>query len=308
MWSPRDWHTYRDWYSQTPPVDTGAARRNAEFINIWNSRSSDKRLPDGCGKNAGKFLFVLARGLFGSLMPGNFVAVRNHLDRAGAHVIRTTIRAAGSVETHADFIARESLAAASDAERFIFLCQSKGGLDALWAIMQNEQLRERTAGVILMQTPSAASQVLESVIAGKHADTLSGPFDRAMQPLKSAALKAPFLRPGSRQLIEPHVGEIVDTLRACEFSFPVVSVATWSIRPTSWVDSFHKRLGEIRPGAAHDGQFYLEDQFWPAFEQLILGEIDHAQPVMGGGGFDPVPLWNCLLHLLFEIRNDYPAS
>jgi len=307
-WSPLDWHTYRDWYPQTPTIDPAASRRNAEFINIWKSRSRDKQLPAGCSSQSGQFLFVLARGLFGNLMPGNFVATRNHLRDAGAHVIRTTIRSAGTVEQHAEIITDESLRNARPGERIVFLCQSKGGLDTLWALKNAQQLRDKAAGVILMQTPSGASQVLESVIAGRHASSLAGPAARAMESIKRSVLKMPFLSGGSRQLIEPDVREIVAAVRSFDFQVPILSVATWSIRPTSWVDSFHERLGEIRPSAAHDGQFYLEDQLWPEYEQLLLGQLDHAQPVMGGGGFDPVPLWTCLVHLLFDIRREKYGS
>lgn len=308
VWSPLDWHTWRDWFPQTPPLDSGTSQRNAEFINIWNSQCSDKRLPEECDRNAGRILFVLARGLFGNLMPGNFVAIRNHLDRSGAHVIRTTIRPAGTVEQHAQFIADESLRTVHTGERIVFLCQSKGGLDTLWALKNTQHLREKTAGVILMQTPSGASQVLESVVSGRHAGTLSGPAARTIESLKRSVLKMPFLSGGAHQLIEPDIQDIVAAIRSFDFQFPVISVATWSNRPTSWVDSFHERLNEIRPGAAHDGQFFLEDQLWPEYEQLLLGHIDHAQPVMGGGGFDPVPLWTCLVHLLFEIRREKYGS
>ena len=100
--------------------------------------------------------------------------------------------------------------------------------------------------------------------------------------------------------MSPGIDECVATLQNYEFPFPVLAVATWSVEPTSWVDSYHKRLSEIRPDCAHDGQFYLQDQLWHFPGQLVLGRIDHAQSVMGGNGFDLVHFWATLAAMLLE--------
>ena len=59
------------------------------------------------------------------------------------------------------------------------------------------------------------------------------------------------------------------------------------------------RLKQIRPGAAHDGQFFVEDQIWPGASRVLLPEVDHAQTVMGNAGFDSARLWGTLLEMLF---------
>lgn len=64
-----------------------------------------------------------------------------------------------------------------------------------------------------------------------------------------------------------------------------------------WLDSFHERLGEIRPGVAHDGQFYLDDLVWPGLPHVLLPHLDHAQPVMDGFGFDSRRYWLALVLL-----------
>jgi len=67
-----------------------------------------------------------------------------------------------------------------------------------------------------------------------------------------------------------------------------------------WVDSFHARLAQLRPGCAHDGQFFIEDQLWRGAEHVLLPEIDHAQAVMSNDGFDAPRLWLTLLAMLLD--------
>ena len=71
--------------------------------------------------------------------------------------------------------------------------------------------------------------------------------------------------------------------------------ASWSSQPTAWLDSFHERLGEIGPGRAHDGQFFLDDLIWPGLPHVLLPDVDHAQPAVGGHGFDPARYWLAVL-------------
>jgi hypothetical protein len=157
-----------------------------------------------------------------------------------------------------------------------------------------------TAGVALVQTPSAASAIMESILTGCHEQTITRRRTRFSEKAQKAIFSLPAFRDGCEQLIAPGIDECVATLQACPFPFPVISVATWSVEPTSWVDSNHRRLGEIRPGHAHDGQFYLHDQLWPCAEQLVLGRIDHAQSVMGGHGFDVARFWKTLACMILK--------
>lgn len=265
-------------------------------MTIWERLGSDNKVTWGAGSASP--LFVLVRGIFGNLMPGNLSAVLRHFRRSGMRVVRPRGYVVGTVESSAARLSRDLQPLLRGTDEIVWLCQSRGGLDALWAIGHYAELRVRTAGVVLVQTPSAASAVMQSVLSGRNSATLTSIRTRVAEKLQKVLFSLPAWRPGCEQLMPPGIETCVSALQQIEYPFPLISVATWSIEPTSWVDSYHRRLAEIRPGCAHDGQFYLEDQLWPTAEQLVLGRIDHAQSVMGGKGFDPVRFWTALAAML----------
>ena len=207
---------------------------------------------------------------------------------------------AGAVVDSAALLHRQVSGRLDEFDKALFLCQSRGGLDTLWALTQHPDLLAKTAGVILVQTPSGPSAVMQSILTNCYSETFLCQRTRTLERIQKAILTLRTFRQGCRDLTSPAIDKFVESTQSFSFPFPVLSVATWAVDPTSWVDSFHDRLREIRPGCAHDGQFYLEDQIWPDTEQLILGHLDHAQTVMGGQGFDSVKFWMTLIHLLAD--------
>jgi len=297
-WKPEGWNDYIDRYPNTPELPEASSAGTRDFQTIWERVGPHNNGASSVASLAGNQLFVLVRGIFGNLMPGNFAPVLRDFRNAGMRVVRPHGYVVGTIESSAERLHKVLRPLLPEVTSIVWLCQSRGGLDALWAIGHNEALRARTAGVILVQTPVAASAIMESVMADRHASTLRGLSVRATEKLQKAVFSLPALRPGCEQLMSPQIDERVRHLQRISFEFPLISVATWSLKPTSWVDSYHRRLGQIRPGCAHDGLFYLEDQLWPTAEQLVLGRIDHAQSVMGGMGFDLVRFWTTLVAML----------
>jgi pimeloyl-ACP methyl ester carboxylesterase len=303
-WTPDGWNDYNEWYPNTPGLPESSSAGMHDFLNIWERLEPNNLEAAGAIPGSGKILFVLVRGIFGNLMPGNFVPVLEHFRTQGLSVIRPRTHVVGTVAASAARLQEEVQPKLRDAERIVWLCQSRGGLDALWALSLYPELRERTAGVVLVQTPSAGSAIMQSVLTGCHAQSISSWRTRVAEKMQKAIFTLPGFRDGCEELMSPGIDKCVATLQRFDFPFPVLAVATWSIEPTSWVDSYHRRLGEIRPGCAHDGQFYLPDQLWHVAEQLVLGRIDHAQSVMGGNGFDLVRFWAALAALLLERSGD----
>jgi hypothetical protein len=154
-------------------------------------------------------------------------------------------------------------------------------------------------GVVLSQTPRGPSAVLESLLLRTHQDSV-GRRRWAEEWTQRLGLHAVGAARGGRQLTSGPLAELVATVDEFAPEFPVWQTASWSSQPTTWLDSFHERLGEIRPGAAHDGQFFLEDLIWPGLPHVLLPHIDHAQPAMGGFGFDHVRYWKLLITLFCE--------
>jgi hypothetical protein len=299
-WTPNRWDDYAQWYPATPPLPESASAGWRDFSNIWERMESDNFNATAAFRDSRRTLFVLVRGIFGNLMPGNFAPVLERFRAAGLFAVRPRTYVVGTVAKSAARLYREVRSLPEQADRVIWLSQSRGGLDVLWALTRYPELREMTAGVALVQTPSAASAIMQSVLTGCYAESIGSWRTRLAEKAQKTIFALPAFREGCEQLISPGIDEYVATLQGYPFPFPVLSVATWSIEPTSWVDSYHRRLGEIRPGHAHDGQLYLHDQLWQIAEQLVLGRIDHAQSVMGGNGFDLVRFWATLATMLLE--------
>lgn len=248
--------------------------------------------------------FVLVRGIFGTWMPGHFLEVLKGLKARRFQVFIANLDTVGGVEKNAEALKIEIHRRVPPDQSIVFLCHSKGGLDALAALASDPQLQKRTQGIVLVQTPRFSSKVLESILLKKHQESLNSRFQRGGEALTRFALKSLGWTEGPLDLTQEPMEKTIEKIDRVHFKFPVLSLVSWSISPSSWTDSFHKRLSQIQPQTANDGQFYLEDLIWPNFHRLGLGNLDHAQPVMGGLGFDAAHLWLKLIeHLGTHLGN-----
>lgn len=299
-WSPLDFSSYRQFYPATPEI--GALVRadvSGEFIRVWNDIDALHLTLGGHPASVGT-TFVLVRGLFGRWIPGHFAATRKALARTGLRSIIANSRAAGTVDANAALIGRDIEARVHPDHKLVFLCHSKGGLDTLAMLLRFPALRRRTGAVVLCQTPRAACAVLESVLLDRHRDSISHKGRGFAEALARQAIAWSGARPGCLELTGDMISQRLSGIEANPFDMPVLSVASWSVEPTAWLDSQHARLGAIRPGCAHDGLFYLEDLLWPIAEQILLPRLDHSQPTVGGAGFDEGRFWLALAAMALE--------
>jgi len=296
-WRPEGFATYRERFPATPALTLPDMGPTAAFIERWHALASDPiaELRALIARKEVDYTVVLVRGYLGNCMRGNLVSVCRALRLAGIDAFIAKTRAGATVTDNARILAPQVAAwIAGGGRRLVFAGHSKGGLEALQVLADRPELAARTDAVILSQTPRGPSPVLESVLLGMHAESLSGQRRRAewMQRLGLRLLSA---RSGGLELTGQRLLPLLARLDAAARPFRVVQTASWSSLPTTWLDSFHERLGEIRPGVAHDGQFYLEDLLWPGLEHVLLPHLDHAQPVMDGFGFDPARYWVTML-------------
>lgn len=289
MWSPGDFEEYRARWPATPafarpdPVPTEAFA----LAWRWPDEVLDRRVREaGAGVRV-----LLVRGYLGNWMPGNLVAPTEGLRAAGVDARLLRNAAGATVQANVERLAAQL---EDDGVPLLLCGHSKGGLECLALA---DRLGDRVVGVILSQTPRGPSGVLESLLLREHQQTLSGPKRRAEEWLQRLGLHAIGAAEGGRQLTREGLAALIAALDRPR-PFPVWQTASWSDQPTTWLDSFHGRLGEIRPGCAHDGQFFLEDLIWPGLPHVLLPRVDHAQPVMGGFGFDPVRYWKVLVTLV----------
>lgn len=269
------------------------------FIAAWEALADREARRAALGSRR-EALVVLVRGYLGRYMPGNFVSAWRALRRAGIDARIAPTRPGGTVADNVARLGRAVDAWSASGPRgrpIVFAGHSKGGLEALALTSARPDLAARTRGLILSQSPHGGSRVLESVLLGWHAGSL-GPRRRLAEATQRWGLWVLGAARAGRELTAQGLPAVLDPVdRAlAALPFPIVQTASWSSRPTTWLDSFHERLGEIAPGVAHDGQFLLADLLWPApVAHVLLPHLDHAQPVMDGFGFDSARYWETLL-------------
>lgn len=288
-WSPIGFDLYRSIYPATPSLAAPAHDISTDFAREWTAAESPQATP------ATDLTCVFVRGLFGNWIPRHLAAPLARLRSAGRPALIARTNATGTIAANAALL-RADVEARVPSGRLLFLCHSKGGLDTLAMLEQARDLRARTVGVALCQTPRAGCVVLESVLLGKHRDS-ARPMQRAHENVAAAAIGVVGAREACVELTSPRLQQIAEELNAIAADLPLVSVASWSSEPTAWLDSQHARLAAVRPQCAHDGLFYIEDLIWPSGRQVLLPRIDHAQMCVGGNGFDHGRFWLALANL-----------
>ncbi len=299
-WTPDGFDRYRGLYPQTPSLAPEPDRVwTKQFARVW--REGNAGAGDKLRSRSARTTIVFVRGYLGHYMPGNLLAAHAAVRRLGFDAFIARNRAGGTVATNVAALAHQ-LAVRGTRKRLVFCGHSRGGLECMTLLASEPELAARCDGVALSQTPHGSSRVIESVLLGRHHETPRRAGRRVAEVMQHAALVLLAARRGGYELTSDVWPALVGRVEGVAWPFPVLQTASWSSRPTAWLDSFHKRLGEISPGHAHDGQFFLNDLIWPRLPHLLLPDLDHAQPAVGGYGFDHARYWLAVLAVLLQDR------
>jgi hypothetical protein len=303
-WTPEGFERYLELFPETPPLDPAPSQAlghdwSVRFAERW--RSGMCALEESLRPRAPSTTVVFVRGYLGNYMPRNLVAPCTALRRVGFDAFIAGNRSGGTVAGNVAALAGH-LAERRTRERLVFCGHSRGGLECLAMLAGDASIAGRCDGVVLSQTPHGPSFVIESVLLGRHRERSYTTRRRATELAQHTALALIGAAPGGRELASDVWPAIVERVDRISWPFPVVQTASWSTEPTTWLDSFHARLGEIGPGRAHDGQFFLNDLIWPGLPHVLLPQVDHAQPAVGGHGFDAARYWLAVLSLVLEAR------
>lgn len=294
-WSPEGFEAYRDLFPRTAALDPGLDLEcNARFAEAWHGGTP--LLETTLRPHASELTVVFVRGFLGHYMPGNLAAPCMALRRLGFDAFIADNFPGGTVEGNVAALAGQ-LAGRTLRARLFFCGHSRGGLECLTLLAANDSLSLRCTGVAMSQTAHGPSYVMESVLQGRHRERGFSFRRRVAETAQRAGLILARAHAGGLELTTSHWPALVEKIDRIPRPFPVLQTASWSVRPTAWLDSFHERLGEIGPGRAHDGQFFLEDLLWPGIPHVLLPRLDHAQPAVGGCGFDHVRYWLAILSL-----------
>jgi hypothetical protein len=283
-WSPSGFENFADRYPATewtaPPARLD---RTTQFAAIWPSADASA-LPRDLG-------IVLTPGLFAEWLPSCFRAANRAFTADGHRVLQTRVRTSLGVQAQAHALTDPILAWLRPRERFVWCAHSKGALDALWSLAVSPMLKDRCAAAVVVQPPVGRSWLIDRWL--RTPATLG---ERSMGLL----LRGGAFREGVRDISSDRDVRVAQWVAQFSAAVPTLHAVSWSVQPTRWVDSYHRQLGALRPGHAHDGQFYLSDQRLPATPIVGLPALDHAQPVLGGFGFDAARLWRALVACVWK--------
>jgi hypothetical protein len=307
-WDPFGFERYKELYPSTPSVALPDLLQTQNFIEIWQAL---KGTPGNLNNTHLQYMIkalqnttiILIRGFLGNYMPGNLVQISKALRALGLDAFIARNSARSTIAENAKRIAAEILYRVKPTRRLLFLGHSKGGLEAQWVISFNSTLMKRTSGIIMSQTPLGSSAVLESLLSYQHQDSLRGLKRKYAERLQRLGVYMIGAHRGGKELTAEKLPAVINLLQANRNeNILLFQTASWSSFPTTWLDSFHQRLGEIRPGCAHDGQFYIENLIWPKIPHVLLPNVDHAQPVVGGFGFDVTHYWLAMIITFLKYK------
>ncbi len=298
IWTPEGFDDFRMLFPQTGPMDPNLDRSwSARFIRAWHMGRT--ALDDSLRPSASDTTVIFVRGFLGHYMPGNLRAPCAALRRLGIDAFLAANHPGATVSLNVAALARQ-LDRRPMRGKLLFCGHSRGGLESLTLLAGNDALANRCMGVALSQTAHGPSYVMESILKGRHRNAPFPIRRRAAETMQRAGLLLARALQGGLEQTSEFWPCLVDAVEREHRPFPVLQTASWSTHPTAWLDSFHGRLGEIGPGRAHDGQFFLEDLVWPGLPHILLPRLDHAQPAMGGYGFDHVRYWLAIISLFLE--------
>ena len=280
-WGPSGFERYRvhypatDWRAPRP-----AHRRSAAFAAAWSERASAPI----------SLAAVLTPGLFAEWMPGCFREAARHFAARGHRCLVTPVSTRLDARTQSRRLGARLRSWLRPNERFVWCAHSKGGIDALTALGLDPTLRERCAALVLVQLPVGFSWVVEDLRAPHRAGRRAPIADR----LLGRASRGRLFAAGLDEISRARPPDLERWLGPARPHVPTLHAVSWSLTPTHRMDTWHERLERLRPGHAHDGQFFLADQALEGVPTVGLPALDHAQPVLGGGGLDSGRLWAAL--------------
>jgi len=305
-WRPEGFERYRELYPLTPALAPEPDRAwTARFRAVWHAgRAAAAQILTA---RAARTTMVFVRGYLGHYLPGNLASAAAAVRGLGFDAFIAHNHAGGTVGGNVRALARQ-LSIRPTRERLVFCGHSRGGMECLSLLAADRDLELRCDGVALAQTAHGPSRVMESVLLGRHRIARFKARRRLAERMHYATLVCLRAVQGGYELTSDRWPSIVAPVERRAWPFPVLQTASWSSRPTAWLDSFHGRLGEIGPLRAHDGQFFLDDLIWPQWPHVLLPEVDHAQPGVGGHGFDPARYWLALLAVLLDSSSPPHAA
>ena len=263
-------------FAKPDPTDA-----NFEYRAAWDAAAGP--LTPAQTRALSKYRFVFVNGLLGDAyqkMDEYFDAAIKELRDSGADVVRAGTNAQGSVRGNTEAVV--AAIEASD-KPVLLVTHSKGGLDALHALLRRPELQSKIAAWGALQAPFHGSPVADWFLARGLPRLLIGAVLRLWDGSEVAMRDITLKR--RRQYMKGRAAEI----RALTAAVPVLSIATWKEpRPWRW-DTLLKRARDLmlrRGRGPNDGLVPVSSAVLPGSDHAEVEGIDHAVPVMRSGFLD----------------------
>jgi hypothetical protein len=228
--------------------------------------------------NANDFAYHFVGGLFTKRYPGYFSEnVRRLKERGMEHISKSEINTDVSVAVNLEVIKNELLRIhAETGKKVVVIGHSKGGVDVAAALERYPELWDKVQAFIPMQSPAGGTPIASDIDENANLKELIGGFIKnafsgELSALTDLSYKSTRERFGGKVEFTRHV--------------PTFSLASWSHSAAS-LTALPALYGRQRYGKEGDGLVLMDDAIFPHSRGVVLlDELDHAGPAMGGSNF-----------------------
>ncbi len=227
--------------------------------------------------------------------PQHFEEQMDWLKVSGVEHERLNMTSESSVRENSAIV---SAAIRTSSRPVILIGHSKGGLDALEALISDRSLLEKVRGFVTLQSPFFGSPVADYVTSNTNLYDLASGLLLAMGGNKDSMIN---LTCADRK---PYMADNAGAIAEITAAIPVISVATWKDSVHGQVDTALEPVRDLLlvQGIRSDGVVPVDSVLLPGADLIKLPGLDHGATVSPSRyiKFDRVRFFKALLLTLFN--------
>jgi len=291
-----------------PPVfrNTSGAEVTDEYKDFF--KNADARFDAQAVEKLQKYKIIFVPGFLSDVDPSqlpipgvalkpprHFEEQMNWLEASGVDHERLSMTSESSVKENSSIV---SAAIRASSRPVILIGHSKGGLDALEALISDRSLLEKVRGFVTLQSPFFGSPVADYVTSNSNLYDLASGVLFAMGGNKDSMIN---LTCADRK---PYMAANAATIAEITAAIPVISVATWKDSVHGQVDTTLEPVRDLLlvQGIRSDGVVPVDSALLPGADLIKLSGLDHGVTVSPSRyiSFDRVRFFKALLLTLFN--------
>ncbi len=157
----------------------------------------------------------------------------------------------------------------------IIIARSKGGLDVLYTLVENEHLLNKIRGIIMIQTPFFGSPLADYILNNSILNTA------VVKTLKALGGSKKFLSSLATDKREEYYRQNREAITRIAGSVPFISFASWKENEPRRLDTILELPRNImeKAGIANDGLVPVKSAILPETDYIMKSGIDHIVTV-----------------------------